>query len=127
MKGAFVDISQFKSAMDKSKFSVQEVMDILGAGAAVVKTTQKLLVPVDTGATRASIKEYFDAGQKVSHVDIGPSTEYAPYIEYGTSNPNYPIKPFIVPSITGMSLTGALNAIRTAIVLTLIGRGSWTG
>jgi len=110
-----VDLKDFNKAIDKAKFSRQEIMDIMGVGAAVVKTTQKLLVPVDTGATRASIKEYFNADTKVSEVDIGPNTEYAPYIEYGTSNPNYPIQPFVVPSATGKSRDSAINAMLYAV------------
>lgn len=114
-----VDISDFMQKMDKAKFSSQEVHNVLGAGAAVVKTTQKLLVPVDTGATRASIIEHFSENE----VDIGPSTEYAPYIEYGTSNPNYPVQPFVVPSATGRSKDQAIKVMQYAIKATIIGKG----
>jgi HK97 gp10 family phage protein len=118
MKAAITfDVSEFKDKMDKMKFTSKEVKDVLGAGAAVVKTTQKLLVPVDTGATRASIIERFVGG---TSVEIGPSTEYAPYIEYGTSNPNYPIQPFVVPSATGRSKARALRAMAFAINLTIL-------
>ena len=120
---ATVDISQFKKAMDKAKLTSSEVINILGAGAAVIKTTQKLLCPVDTGATRASVKEYYDEGAKVSYVDIGPSTDYAPYIEYGTSNPNYPIQPFVVPSATGTSGRNAIKAVKDALDATLSKKG----
>jgi HK97 gp10 family phage protein len=114
-----IDASEFLKAMEKAEFTNQEVMDILGAGAAVVKTTQKLLVPVDTGATRASIIEHFGENE----VDIGPSTEYAPYIEYGTSNPNYPVQPFVVPSATGRSKDQAIRSMQIAIKATLLGKG----
>lgn len=114
-----VDISELKQAMDKAQFSKDEVLNILGAGASVVKTTQKLLVPVDTGATRASILDYYGD----DYVEIGPSTEYAPYIEYGTSNPNYPIQPFIVPSATGKSLKLAIAAMHMAVYITLQRKG----
>lgn len=60
------------------------------AAAAVQKTaldivaTAQTFVPVDTGATRSSIhNEPSDGGLQA---DIGPTTEYAPHLEYGTVN-----------------------------------------
>ena len=117
------DITDFMNAMEKARFSSQEIVDIAGAGSAVVKTTQKILCPVDTGATRASVIEYWKKGATFAEIKIGPSTTYAPYIEYGTSNPNYPVQPFIVPSATGKSRSNCLRAILYAIRLTLKGKG----
>jgi hypothetical protein len=115
-----VDLSQFKKAMDKAKFASQEVTDVLTAGAAVVLTAQKLTVAHDTYATRNSI--HIEPGDGASLL-IGPSTEYAPYIEYGTSNPNYPIQPFIVPSATGQNKAKAIAAVNRAVIATLKGKG----
>lgn len=60
------------------------------AAAAVAKTandivaTAQTFVPVDTGATKGSIyPEYADGGLQA---DIGPTTHYAPFLEYGTVN-----------------------------------------
>lgn len=48
----------------------------------IIATAQQL-VPVDTGATRASIGA--DFGPAGLSAVIGPTTEYAPHLEYGTS------------------------------------------
>jgi hypothetical protein len=117
---AEIDISEFMTAMDKAKLSNNEVADVITAGAAVVMTAQKLTVPVDTGATRLSIRMYQITNNEW---EIGPTTEYAPYIEYGTSNPNYPIQPFVVPSGTGLNLRKAIAAIGNALIYTLRDKG----
>lgn len=58
--------------------------------AAIAKTAEDIVataqtfVPVDTAATKNSIyAEYSDGGLQA---DVGPTTEYAPYLEYGTVN-----------------------------------------
>ena len=109
-----LDEDEFLEALRKIKITDDELMSVAGAGSAVIKTTQKLLVPVDTGATRTSIAEHFTKGDAIASVEVGPSTEYAPYIEFGTSNPNYPIQPFVVPSVFGRSLTDTIRAIAVA-------------
>lgn len=116
-----VDISDFVEKITKAKFSSQEVQDILGAGGYVIVTTQKLLVPTDTHDTQNSIM--IRPGDSANEILIGPSTDYAPYIEYGTSNPNYPIQPFVVPSGTGKGKADALKAIEYAVKATLAGKG----
>lgn len=61
----------------------------LGARRAVAKTaleieaTAKSLAPVDTGALRNSISSDITDGRYAA--EIGPTVEYAPYVEYGTS------------------------------------------
>lgn len=112
-----IDEDEFMEALRKIEITDAELMSVAGAGSAVIKTTQKLLVPVDTGATRASIAEHFEQGDAIASIEIGPSTEYAPYIEFGTSNPNYPIQPFVVPSVFGRSLTDTVKAIAAAFAM----------
>jgi hypothetical protein len=112
-----IDEDEFMEALRKIEITDAELMSVAGAGSAVIKTTQKLLVPVDTGATRASIAEHFEKGDAIASIEIGPSTEYAPYIEFGTSNPNYPIQPFVVPSVFGRSLTDTVKAIAAAFAM----------
>jgi hypothetical protein len=114
-----VDITDFMKKMEKARFTKQEMADVLGAGAAVIKTTQKLLCPWKTGATRTSIIEH----EVKNGLDIGPSTDYAPYIEYGTMNPNYPIQPFVVPSGSGQSKARTLKTMDYAIKATLARKG----
>jgi len=118
--GIKVDLSKFKKAMDKAEFTSQEVTDVLTAGAVIVHSVQFRTVAHDTYATRNSIDILPGPGASLL---IGPHTDYAPYIEYGTSNPNYPIQPFIVPSATGKNKANAIKACANAVVLTLKGKG----
>jgi len=108
---------EFMEALRNIELTDEELMHVAGAGSAVIKTTQKLLVPVDTGATRASIAEEFTKGDSIASIEVGPSTEYAPYIEFGTSNPNYPIQPFVVPSAFGESLAQTIKSIAVAFAM----------
>ena len=112
-----VDTSDFDRAMNAMKISSGELMHIAGAGSAVMKTTQKLLCPVDTGATRLSILEEFFPGDRVADIEVGPRTDYSPYIEFGTSNPNYPIQPFVRPSAFGTSKVNVLKAVANAFMM----------
>jgi hypothetical protein len=119
---AEIDISQFKKAMDKAKFTSQEVTDVLTAGAVVVHSAQFRTVAHDTYDTRNSIDIQPDPSDKAALL-IGPHTTYAPYIEYGTSNPNYPIQPFVVPSATGQNKASVIKACLNAVIATLKGKG----
>lgn len=53
----------------------------------VVATAQRL-VPVDTGTTKSSIHATRTSfgSQGAIEAEIGPTTEYAPHLEYGTVN-----------------------------------------
>lgn len=120
MKANFkVDDSKLRQALKNANLSADDLRDIGFAGSAEVKTSQKLAVPVLTGATRSSINDhivtstptYFDD-------DIGPETEYAPNIEFGRKDmPNYPIQPFVRPSALGDSAKKTFAAIARAFGL----------
>ena len=98
------------------KFDDREVMAFLKKGLTenemlaiekpmglTVVNKQRQDVPVDTAATKNSIKPDIQTATAEKVVDhIGPSTDYAPSIEFGvTSKPNYPIQPFVRTSVTG--------------------------
>ena len=121
-----VDASQLERALNNINLTADDLLNIEGAGAAVVIMNQKLDVPVDTAATRTSIKSHIVTSRRdYIEDDIGPETDYAPYIEYGVeSKPNYPIQPFIVPSATGSKARSAQNAITTAFGKTV--ESKWT-
>lgn len=116
-----VDLSKFAKAMKKAGITAQDMQAFGFAGSAVVMATQKMLVPVDTGATWASIAaEPVSVTSTRAEYEIGPSTEYAPYIEYGVaSKPNYPIQPFVVPSATGDSRNRCIKAVEAAVMAKL--------
>jgi len=87
----------------KKGLTVGDMLGIEKPMALTVVNRQRSLVPVDTAATKTSIKPDIQTATATKVEDhIGPSTDYAPYIEFGvTSKPNYPIQPFVRPSVNG--------------------------
>lgn len=71
------------------------------AGQAIAKTAHdvariaKTKVPVDTGATRESITASIN--RDALSATIGPTTYYAPFLEYGTSRMT--ARPFMHPAL----------------------------
>src|SRR3990167_3069724 len=59
------------------------LQDVLKLAAFNIQATSRQLVPVDTGATKNSIQPDFSQLANLQ-VSIGPSTHYAPYLEFGT-------------------------------------------
>lgn len=114
-----VDTAKFKRDIERMKVSAPELLAISGAGAAVIRNFQKLAVPVDTAATKTSIGSHIQHASILQVVDhIGPETDYAPHIEFGTSNPNYPIQPFVRPSVFGREakIYSAISAAFSAVI-----------
>lgn len=68
--------------------------DGLEAGARIVETYAKLLVPVDTGTLKGSIM--VDEVTPVQAV-IAPHTDYAEYVEFGTSRME--AQPYMRPAL----------------------------
>jgi len=102
-----VDTKQVERALKGGEFSIGDMLDIEKPVALTIVNKQKELVPVDTAATKTSIMpgiQETSATQVIDH--IGPQTEYAPFIELGVaSKPNYPIQPFVRPSVFGNERT----------------------
>ncbi len=73
----------------------RKAADVVAVAAHNIEARGKTLVPFDTGATKNSIKP--DFSRNGLQADIGPSTEYAPYLELGTSK--MAARPFMVPSL----------------------------
>ena len=98
-----IDDREVIKALKGGALSVQDMLGILKPASLTVVNKQRQDVPVDTAATKTSIRpdiQESSAARVVTH--IGPSTDYAPYIEFGVaSKPNYPIQPFVRPSVTG--------------------------
>jgi len=68
---------------------------IIDAATTSVFNSARQDVPVDTGALRASISR--EVQGNVGYVRA--SMHYAAYVEYGTSNPNYPAQPYLRPAV----------------------------
>lgn len=88
MSGFSVDVDELNSlAFDLGEAGVRATV---GAAAVVQKTAQDVvataqqLVPVDTSATKNSIGA--DPADSGLTAVIGPTTEYAHFLEYGTVN-----------------------------------------
>lgn len=61
--------------------------------------------PVDSGALRNSIRGWVTSAGGVIRLHFaagGGAVDYAIYVEYGTSNPNYPVQPFMRPAIDAL-------------------------
>jgi hypothetical protein len=134
-----VDASSFNEAMIRARLGADDLLNMAGAGAAVVVGVQKILVAKDTHATENSIGSHIQTSTRTRVIDdIGPETEYAPYLEYGTGEFAekgdgrkggwvYPYKdgyrftlgmrpqPFIRPSAHGNNYRNCVNAIATAL------------
>ena len=98
-----VDDRQVIAALKKGMLSVGDMLDIEKPMALTIVNKQRLLVPKKTHATENSVGPEIQSATDEKVVDhIGPETDYAPFIEDGiTSKPNYPIQPFVRPSVQG--------------------------
>ena len=99
--GIQINDAGLRQALKEAKLTAADLLQIEGAGAWVLVNGMRMRVPVDTGATRASIKPHITENTDTRLVDeVGPETIYAPAIEYGRRDmPNYPIQPFIRPTV----------------------------
>lgn len=98
-----VDISQALKAFTDGALTKNDLLDIEKPVALTIVNKQRELVPVDTAATKNSVSPHIQSASDKEVIDhVGPETDYAPFIELGvTSKPNYPIQPFIRPSVFG--------------------------
>jgi hypothetical protein len=98
-----VDIRQAMSFFRSAGLTTDDLLDIEKAPALMIVNNQRQDVPVDTSATKNSIQQHIQSASADQVKDhIGPETGYAPFIELGVvSKPNYPIQPFVRPSVFG--------------------------
>ena len=82
-------------------YTAQRLEDIAGAKqralekiGLIAEGYAKRLCPVDTGKLRNSITHTSDG----KYAYIGTNVEYAKYIEYGTSSPKRPARPYLRPA-----------------------------
>lgn len=68
--------------------AAQKASQVVRSTAQRVVATGQQLVSVDTGATKSSIHASGPGGLPLAssslEAEVGPTTEYAPYLEYGT-------------------------------------------
>jgi HK97 gp10 family phage protein len=91
-----VDVTQLdKLARDLTKAAAKleaGLPAIIAKTALDIEADAKKTVAVDTGATKNSITADIDG----LHAEIGPTTNYAPYLEYGTAR--MAPRPFMGPA-----------------------------
>ena len=90
---------------------VSELNGVLDAAVALtanqVADLERQLVPVDKGDLQSTIRVEDGPApfqRRVIAGDAAAGIDYAPYVEYGTDNPNYPAQPFVTPSAEAVSL-----------------------
>lgn len=96
MRADFTELNDFSLRLDAAADGI-----IRRAPIAIRKTahdivaTAQTFVPVDTAATRNSIFAEFSNDGLTA--DVGPTTHYAPFVEYGTIQ--HPPQAFMGPSL----------------------------
>ena len=110
------DTSELSALTKRAKMSKSDMLNIEKPAGLTIVNNQRTLVPKDTAATMLSIhSEVITATANVVTAQIGPTTIYAPAIEFGIpSKPNYPIQPFVRPSIFGAMGKAVVKAAATA-------------
>lgn len=71
-----------------------QVIASVQAACELIRTEAKALCPVDTGALRDSIAITLDTSGKTIVGRVGPSMDYAEYVEYGTGKKGDPDAPY---------------------------------
>lgn len=96
-----IDTRDLEKALKAIDFKAGDLLDIEGAGAAVLINGMRMRVPVKTAATKNSIMSHIIEATDTTVInEVGPETTYAPNIEYGIkTKPNYPIQPFVRPTV----------------------------
>jgi HK97 gp10 family phage protein len=93
--------------------AILEVEDKISAALSVIGSgTASRLAPVDTGNLSRSIgysNKFNQTGtlvgrpKETAEAEWGTTTEYAPYVEFGTASPNRKAQPFMGPSKAAVS------------------------
>jgi len=132
-----VDSKKFVEGMKRLALSEKEMRNIEYAGSRILVNRQRANVPVDKGTTKLSIDSHITESSAAKVIDeVGPETEYAVYLEYGTGEfaesgsgrkggwfykdsngwhftKGMPARPYIRPSVTN-GANEVFNAISQA-------------
>ena len=115
-----IDDKEVFKAFRDGVLTIGDILDVEKPIALTIVNSQKRDVPVDTAATKTSIRPHIQRATTDEVIDhIGPETEYAEYIEFGViSKPNYPIQPFVRPSVFGneQNIKNVANAAFKALI-----------
>ena len=87
---------RFNSRLPQIATSIDAaVKEAIRETAVFILVLVKIYCPVDTGALQKSYTFQEAEGLKLL---IGSALLYSIFVEFGTSNPNYPVQPHLVPA-----------------------------
>lgn len=89
----WIGLNKLQAKLQKNA-NAAAVKKVVQANAIELTKHMTAKAPVDTGAMARSIKMELSNGGL--HAEVGPTVEYAPYIEYGTRYMN--AQPFVRPT-----------------------------
>lgn len=81
-----------------SQRAASKAVQAIKKTAADITSDAKSAAPVDTGNLKNSIGYSLSSSAGEVRAEIGPTAEYGHYVEFGTSNPNYPPQPYLTPA-----------------------------
>lgn len=95
-----VNVDEVLSKLSQIDLTTADGLAIEKSGALVLVNQMRVLVPVDSGATKLSIGQHVvTATPSLIEDEVGPETNYAPNIELGIrERPGYPMQPFVRPA-----------------------------
>lgn len=76
-----------------------ERMKAMRKAVLMVERRAKQIVPVDTHRLQRDISHEVEEKDNKIFGRVGTNVEYAKYVEFGTSNPKYPIQPYLRPAL----------------------------
>ncbi len=104
---------QFQRNMRELKEDMPAVLEsAMQVGGMVIEREARRICPYETGNLRSSIHTEVRQERKEVTAVIGTNVEYAKYVEYGTSNPNYPVQPFLRPALDSKAGEALKQVIR---------------
>lgn len=77
----------------------QRCFQAMSKACLLVLADAKRYCPVDTGRLRASLAHEIEMSKDGVTGRVGTNVKYGVYVEYGTSNPNYPKQPYLRPAL----------------------------
>ena len=94
MAGGFTFETKIEIKLDPRWKQLESQFEaVIQIAARNIEGRSKQLVPIDTGATMNSIEARPEGKMEWR---IGPTTEYAPFLEFGTER--MPARPYMIPS-----------------------------
>jgi HK97 gp10 family phage protein len=94
MAGGFTFETKIEIKLDPRWKQLESQFEaVIQIAARNIESRSKQLVPIDTGATMNSIEARPEGKMEWR---IGPTTEYAPFLEFGTER--MPARPYMIPS-----------------------------